>query len=339
MYKIIDLHEDIAYFFETGSKELIRDFDKDISGRHGDIPKYLRGNVHLIFASIFPAIETWDPVRAEKLTKLYGREIFYRGSVFAGYDNLFEQVKIYYRLADKYSDYIEIIFSRSDLDKFLGDNKIRLLISLEGADPLMNPDDLLILYRIGVRSLAITWNYNNRYGASCMSKKDYGLTDAGEELVEYANKLGIILDISHASKKTSLDVINISKLPVIASHSNYFSRKNHPRNIDDEILEGLKRIGGVVGFTLIRSTLGGKESIDDLVDHIVDVWSRYGSDVLAIGTDFFGIENTPTGLEDVSKLQDLLKKLSNRGLGENDLRKIAHENVLRILKIHASKWI
>lgn len=67
----------------------------------------------------------------------------------------------------------------------------------------------------------MTWNYGNRYAASCMSARDNGLTGEGKELVRAANELGVILDVSHASRQTALDVARVSRLPVIASHSNY----------------------------------------------------------------------------------------------------------------------
>ncbi|MEZ0290507.1 MAG: dipeptidase [Sulfolobales archaeon] len=338
-YDIIDLHQDIAYFLQHGDKRLIRDLDRDMSGRHGDIPKYIRGRVRLIFSSIFPAIETWNPRLGEESQKLYGGELNPRTSIFTGYENLFEQIKIYYRLSRIYRDHIDIVFSNRDLEMIGRDDKIRLLISLEGSDTLYNPDDLEILFRLGVRAIGITWNYDNKYGSACTTSRDYGLTKLGEELVELANRLGVIVDISHSSKKTSLDVLSISKQPVIASHSNYYGRKIHRRNVDDEVIEGVKKSGGVIGFTLIRSTIGGSESIDDLVLHIVDVWQRFGSDVLAIGSDLFGIEETPTGIRDASDLHVILDKLSEKGFGDNDLRKISHENALRVLRSVASRWV
>ncbi|MEM4485455.1 MAG: dipeptidase [Sulfolobales archaeon] len=337
-YPIADLHEDIAYFLQRGDRDLVRDFDRDIPGRHGDIPKYMRGGVKLIFSALFPALETWDPRLGEISGKLYGGRASPRSNIFTGLDNLFEQLKIYYRLSEEYRRYIEIVYEGRDLEFFDRDDKIRFLISLEGADPLANPDDLEIVFRLGVRALGITWNYDNKYGASCTSNKDYGLTEAGERLVSLANKLGVVIDVSHSSRRTALDVLSISKQPVIASHSNYHGRKPHRRNIDDEIIEGIKRSGGVIGFTLIRSTIGGSESIDDLILHILDVWQRFGSDVIAIGSDLFGIETTPEGIRDAGDLRVIIDKLAEKGFGDNDLRKISHENVLRILRSVSSRW-
>lgn len=338
IYRIADLHEDIAYFLQTGPRELVQDFDKEIPGRHADIPRYLRSGVRMVFSSIFPAVNTWDPQRGRRLREFYGREFYISPSVFPGIEVLLEQVKIYYRLEETYRDYVKIVYRATDIEEFYKGERILFLVSLEGADVLSEPGDLEILYRLGVRSLTVTWNYDNRYGSSCMSRRDYGLTDLGAELVAEANRLGIVLDISHSSKRTALDILSASRLPVIASHSNYYGRKSHARNIDDEVLEGIKRTGGVVGFTLITSTIGGRESIEDLVEHIVDVRERFGPEILAIGTDFFGIEKTPRGLEDVSRLPDLLGRLAERGFSDNDLRKISSENVLRVLREHVSRW-
>ncbi len=335
--RIADLHQDISFYLQNAPRNT-PGFDVDAEGRHGDIPKYRRAGIRLVFSAIFPAIGSWNPRIQEMLNKGYGfgysiKPLLYRG----GLVNVLEHIKIYYRMARAYSE-IEIVDSARDFEDLENNEKIGFLISLEGADPLEDPEDLEVLARLGVKSLTITWNYDNRYASSCMSRRDYGLTGEGEYLVEKANELGVILDISHAGRKTSLEVLNISKLPVIASHSNYMGRRRHVRNVDDEILEGIKRSGGVVGFTMITSTIADDPSIDDLVKHIVDVKERFGSDILAIGTDYFGIETTPKGLEDVSKLPNLLSRLRDSGFSENDISKLSWENIARVIRIHASRW-
>jgi membrane dipeptidase len=339
IYRIIDLHEDVAYFFQSASSEHVKDFDKDLPDRHADIPKYKKAGIKMIFSAVFPAIRTWDPFKEKMMQNLYGREGSAIVSLFAGRDNLLEQIKIYYRLERFFKDHIKIVSDRADIENLDREEKIMFLISLEGADLLNDPEDLELLFRLGIRSLAVTWNYDNKFGSSCTSRRDYGLTAYGEALVEEANRLGVIIDISHSSRKTSLDVLEISREPVIASHSNYYGRKAHPRNIDDQILEGIKKTRGVIGFTFITSTIGGEGSIDDLVAHIIDVKERFGSDILAIGSDFFGIEKTPRGLEDVTKIPDLLRKLSEKGFSDNEIRGIAYENVLRVLREYSKKWI
>lgn len=342
--RIADMHQDISFAIKTGgfdapaNKDLAVTFDKDLPGRHGDIPKYLRGGVRLIFGAIFPAYQSWSPAALERLERLYGSWHGSLAPLMGGLRDVVDQLMIYRGLAKKYEDKIQLVHRPGDLERLLGSERIGILVSLEGSDPLERPEDLEILHLLGIRSLTLTWNYNNRYASSCTSTKDYGLTQEGEELVRMANQLGIILDISHAGKRTALDVLSISKMPVIASHSNYSKIHKHPRNVDDEILEEVKRIGGVVGFTLITSTIGPRQDVESLANHVIEVQRSYGSEVLGIGTDFFGIEKTPQGLEDASKIPNLLEKLAEKGLGDGDLEKMAWGNVERVVKIHEKAW-
>ncbi|PWV37386.1 MAG: hypothetical protein DJ555_02440 [Desulfurococcaceae archaeon] len=342
-YMIADMHQDISFAIKTGgfdpkvNRNLGVTFDQDLEGRHGDIPKYSRGGVRLIFGAIFPGNAVWSPVILERLEKLYGSWHESLVPVLGSLGDVIEHIHIYRNLVKRYQNKLRLVARPGDLARVESEG-IGILISLEGSDPVGRPEDLEILHMLGVRSLTITWNYDNKYASSCRSTKDYGLTENGEDLVRIANELGIILDISHAGKKTALDVLSISKLPVIASHSNYNAVHKSLRNADDEILEGIKKSGGVIGFTLITSTIGGKPSIDDLAKHVIEVWRRYGSDILAIGTDYFGIERTPEGLEDASKLPRLLERLAELGMGDNDLRKMAWENVARVVRAHENRW-
>ena len=130
-----------------------------------------------------------------------------------------DQVKTYYNIARRYN--ITIIEDRVGLEHVALSNEWRLgfiLQHLEGADPLGDPGDLELLYRLGVRSLGLTWNWDNKYAASCTTRRDYRLTPLGEELVKEAERLGVIVDLAHASDKAALDVVNVVKKPVVISH-------------------------------------------------------------------------------------------------------------------------
>lgn len=104
------------------------------------------------------------------------------------------------------------------------------------------------------------------------------------------------------------------------------------------MLEAIKSTGGVIGFTMITNTIGEEASLEKLAVHIIAVWKRFGPDVLAIGTDYFGISETPKGLGDISRLPSLLEELARRGMGDSDLRKLAWGNAWRVIEAHASRW-
>jgi len=289
--------------------------------------------VRLVFSSIFPGTHTFDV----KLLEQKGKDKWLP-KVIMRYPQIqvFEHIKVYYSLSEAYN--IKIVETLKDVDEVVKSSDYRLgfLIHVEGADAVDDPYDLVLLKKLGVRSLGITWNYNNKWGSSCFSSKDYGLTPEGEELIKYANSLGIVVDLAHASKKTMIDVLQISKKPVMVSHANIKSLHDHKRNVDDEILELLYSNRGVIGLSFVSSFISPKKrpSVDDLVNHFMYIYERFGSSIIAIGTDFHGLLGLsgPEGLESVDKVQALLDTLRNRGLKESDIRKIAYENALRLLE-------
>lgn len=333
---VIDLHEDISLYFLRGACQPLADFSEDVPDRGADIPKYRKGNVRIIFASIFPAIKSFDPEASKKLKKLYGKWLPVTVMRLPQIQVL-EHFKIYYKLAKTYN--IRVVENSQDLNEVMDkEYALGIIIHLEGAEAIDEPYDLVLLRKLGLRSLGITWNFNNKYGAACASKKDYGLTPDGEELIRVANKLGIIVDLAHASKRTALEAIEISKKPIIISHTNIRRFVDNPRNIDDEILEAIHKNKGVVGMSLIRSLIASKKepTIDDLVQHFMYIYERFGASIIGVGTDFHGLPRglSLKGFETIDKVQILLSKLQEKGLGSSDLEKIAYGNALRILKEH-----
>jgi membrane dipeptidase len=340
---VVDLHEDVAYHYVTGGNGVSRPlpFDIDVEGRDADIPKYLRGCVKLVFSSIFPLMPTFNPELASKVWGGYrGVESICVNTPRAVKLNVIEQIKVYGRIARFYPQ-IKLVATRRDIEDILSSDGIGFLVTLEGTEALDDAEDVELFYRLGVRGVQLTWNYDCRVGASCMSRRDYGLTGFGEEVIEEANRLGVIVDLAHASERTCIEAIEASKLPVIVSHANVASVNPHPRNLSDRVLESLASRRGVVGFTLIPSTIADDPSIDRLADHILYVYERYGEDILALGTDYFGLiySRPPPGLEDISKVGAIWDKLLERGLPESALEKLAYRNALRILDIHSNLWM
>ncbi|WP_084019834.1 dipeptidase [Vulcanisaeta thermophila] len=334
---IFDLHEDVAtYFLLHGEGMPLGDFNTDLPGRDADIPKYLRGGVKLVITTVgAPIIETYDPENSRRLQGLYGTwhpGIRIRASLLP---MVLESFEIYYRLAE-YNPQIRIVEGQGDLDQVMGSDKVGFLLHMEGADAIEDPYDLVALKKLGLRSLGLTWNYNNKYASGCMSRKDYGLTPEGEELVRMAERLGIMIDLAHTSKRTALDVLAIAKKPVYISHANIRRLMDTPRNVDDEVLEALRKNGGVIGISAIPSIITRKKppTIDDLAQHFLYVYETYGPDILAIGTDFMGLLGTErvVGFEAIDKVQELLSRLAEKGVGDNDIEKIAHKNAERVIR-------
>ncbi|PSN82542.1 peptidase [Candidatus Marsarchaeota G1 archaeon OSP_D] len=306
--RFVDLHEDLAFSSQN--------FDLVQGEGQCSIKMLQQLGDPLVFAVIFPHINTWDE-RGEVLSAAYGHPTQSSAPLL---QVLWEQFKLYLYLERR--GLVSIVRKASDLEK----PGVKLLLALEGADVLTDPYDLHLLYEMGLRCVGLTWNYDNKFASSCMSKKDYGLTGYGEELVKLANKLGVLVDVAHAGKATVLDVTSLSKAPVIASHANVKKIRNHVRNLDDEELEAIAKTDGVVGVTAITSALSENPSINDLVTHASYIEQKFGLRHVAIGTDFLGIQSTPQGFENVLKVQELAKLLGEKA------DKILWENAVRVLK-------
>lgn len=340
---VIDLHEDISLYYMLAGHGLRfgpADFDADLPGRHGDIPKYRRANVRLVFAAIAFVVPTVSGYRSAQLTDGYGMR-FGTYRVRAPLSVALEHVRVYYSLLSRHGRDLGLVRRPEDAKEVeRGDGRTWFLMALEGAEPLEDVEDLDLFYALGLRSLQLTWNFDNKYAASCMSKRDYGLTGDGAELVRRCNELGVILDLAHASRRTALEVLETSEFPAVISHANASAVHQHRRNVDDEVLEKLRSNGGVIGVTLIGPTIGAEADFKRLADHVMHVRRRIGIDHVALGTDYFGLLNMrePDGLEDVTKLENLWRELRSRGLSEEEVEKVAFRNALRVIKANAERW-
>ncbi|MEM4288949.1 MAG: membrane dipeptidase [Nitrososphaerota archaeon] len=339
---LIDLHQDISLYYVLGGYGLKfkpESFEVDLQGRHGDIPKFKRANVRVVFSSIAHIIPTQNQFRLRQQVSGYGVKV---GAMRIRSPTMItlEHIKTYYNLLTTHRDDLALLGDPSDLQQVEKKGKTWFLIAIEGAEPLEDIEDLDLFYMLGVRSLQITWNFDNKYAATCMSKRDYGLTGDGEELIERCNELGVIIDLAHASKKSTIEALELSRLPAIVSHANASSVHRHVRNLDDDELDALRKNGGVVGVTMIEPTLGGAADVKRVADHIMYIFENFGKNLVAIGTDFFGIMHVdePKGLEDVTKFGNLWSELLSRGLTREDIELIAYRNALRVIMANSVRW-
>jgi membrane dipeptidase len=183
------------------------------------------------------------------------------------------------------------------------------------------------LYGLGVRVFTLTWNNSNRLAHSALDVDKKGLTKLGKSYIKKLNNYEVILDMSHASTRTVLDVCDICEHGVIASHS--CVRTLNPtflRNIDDRAIKAINERGGVVGINFSKHHLGGY----GVVDHINYLCDKFGVDCAAIGSDFDGI--TDPVIVNPRGLASLEKQLLKKGYKRTEVDKIFSENFLRVLK-------
>ncbi len=247
-----------------------------------------------------------------------------------------EQIDIARQVIAKYSGHLELAGTASDIERIFGQGKIASMLGVEGGHAIENSLGVLrAYYDLGVRYMTLTHGRTIDWADSGTdSVRHGGLTRFGEEVVREMNRLGMLVDLSHVSPGTMSDALNVAQAPVIFSHSSARAITDHPRNVPDSVLQRLPDNGGVVMVTFVPRFVsdGPEATLADVADHIEHVRQVAGIDHVGIGSDFDGISSTPVGLEDVSTFPALFAELSRRGWSDDDLRKLAGENLLRVMR-------
>lgn len=247
-----------------------------------------------------------------------------------------EEIDIARQFIAKYSGQLELALGASDVERIFGSGKIASLLGMEGGHAIENSlGALRAYYDLGVRYLTLTHSATIDWADACTDEPIHGgLTPFGEAAVREMNWLGMLVDLSHASPGTMSDALNVTAAPVIFSHSAARALRDHPRNVPDSIIRRLPQNGGVLMVTFVPSFLveGRDATIADVADHIEQVRRIAGPDHVGIGSDFDGITSTPIGLEDVSTYPALFAELSRRGWSDEDMQKLAGENLLRVMR-------
>ena len=153
-----------------------------------------------------------------------------------------------YRAVERHPNDLMFATSVADIRRAKKQNKIAALMGIEGGHAIEDSlPTLREFYRLGVRYMTLTWNNTNNWAdAGRGEKKHNGLSDFGKEVVREMNRLGMMVDVSHVSDKTMSDALDVSKAPIIASHSSARALSNMPRNIPDDLLKKIGEKGGVV---------------------------------------------------------------------------------------------
>ena len=211
--------------------------------------------------------------------------------------------------------------------------KLAALIAVEGAEHIgCSIDGLKAAYDAGVRSVNITWNFDNALCGSAVGSGT-GLTERGREFVRAAQEAGVILDMSHLSERGFWDVLEEAEKPVYASHSDSLAlAAGVKRNLSDDQFRALIKCGGGAGINLCPDFLGLGRDMDAVCAHIERYLELGGEKAVFLGTDFDGIEETPKGISGVSDMPELYEALLRRNYPEDLVRDIFYYNLLEILE-------
>jgi len=245
-----------------------------------------------------------------------------------------------HRMTELYPDEIGLAESADDLLGLAEQGKLVAAIGIENGFVIGTDLSLLDRYfELGARYMTLVHNGHNDIADSAQPREELGdgdtehggVSNFGAEVIRRMNELGIMVDISHASKAAALEAIALSAAPVIASHSSVRALTDHVRNLDDEALLSLRDKGGVVQIVAFNAYLGDGESpsVSDLVDHIDYTVNLIGVEHVGISSDFGGGGGIE-GWNDASETPAVTAELVRRGYSANEIQMLWSGNLLRV---------
>jgi membrane dipeptidase len=348
---LIDGHNDLPWVIRVDSTARGDVAAYDLSRVHEradtDIPRLREGMVGAQFWAAFQPTSTPHPARTA-----------------------LEQIDLIRRIEETYPDVFLPARRAGDYGRAKSLGKIASFIAVEGGVGLENSlSPLRIWHAAGVRLMTLCHNESLDWVDSATdAPRNGGLNAFGRAVIGELNRLGIVIDLAHASHDAMRRVLDVTEAPVALSHSNAYSLCDHPRNAPDDVLKRLKTNGGLVMATFVpgfvsqplrdwlrrsRDAYGKapvaadpkaqlaeletkhgsapKASLGEVADHIMRLVETAGVDHVGVGSDYFG-GASPIGLEDVSRFPHLFAELVRRGFSERDLEKLSSKNMLRVLR-------
>lgn len=239
-------------------------------------------------------------------------------------------------IARQNNKYMRIARTPEELIKNKRDNKVSVMLGIENGLAINGKiENIAHFANRGIVYITLCHNGDNDICDSargCDTHK--GVSDFGKKVIGEMNRLGIMVDLSHAGEKSFYDAIDISQTPIVCSHSSSRALCNHPRNLTDEQMRTLARNGGVCQITAYHGFLrtDGKATIMDLMEHLDHAISIMGIDHVGLGTDFDGDGGIP-GLASSSELINFTRQLLLRRYNIQDIQKIWGGNFLRVMNI------
>lgn len=277
----------------------------DAAGLEAGIPQLRSGGTNLAVMVLWPPRDARWEAHVESLLSILEQE-------------------------DARLDTVTLARSPEDARAIAARGGVAMIYSLEGAHGIDTTglDGLRALHARGLALLGLTWSFSNRYAGSS-GDAGGGLTEDGRALVAEAQRLGVLIDLSHASQTTTLEVCRASIVPVVASHSDAAAVQPHARNLTDDEIGCIAATGGVIGLNLHSTFLGSPAGVQKAADHVEHLRDVGGIGVVALGTDFDGLIRPPPDLTTASSLGLLWDELRRRGWSQPELAALRGENFLR----------
>ena len=234
------------------------------------------------------------------------------------------------------ADSVGIAYTPDDLYRLKREGRRALMLGIENGYAIGdNPNRVEYFRRRGVVYMTLCHNGDNDLCDSARGNSEHnGLSDLGRTVISEMNRVGMMVDLSHAAESSFYQAIEASRTPIVCSHSSSRALCDHPRNLTDDQLRALVASGGVAQVCLYDGFLRkeGGATIDDAVRHIVHMVDIAGIDHVGIGTDFDG-DGGIIGCADASEVINLTRKLRAEGFSEQDIEKLWGGNFLRVMRI------
>jgi len=355
---LVDGHNDVPWQYRQRfgldlDVQSLRDTTDTQPVMHTDLARLEAGGVGAQFWSVYV------PVRYEAADAV---------------QKVVEQLDFVHRMAAMYPE-LEVALTADDVARIHGEGRVASLMGIEGGHCINNSLAVLRqLHTLGARYMTLTHSRTISWADSATDVPlSNGLSPFGEEVVREMNQLGMIVDLSHVSADVMRHTLDVTRAPVMFSHSSAFAVSAHPRNVPDDVLKRVAENGGVVMVNFLPSYVSeplrrheqARESAHDqalidnlgdraavavvmaswdtaheppqatlaqVADHIDHIRNVAGIDHVGLGSDFDGMNGTPVGLESVADYPALLGELLRRGYSEEDVKKVAGLNALRVLR-------
>ncbi len=353
---IFDGHNDLPWAIRSDFSSSFdkADISKKVSKLQTDIPRLRQGNVGAQFWSVFVPAETAKD-----------------GTAFS---KTVEQIELVKTMVKRYPETFELARTVNDTERIRKHGKIASLIGMEGGHSIEDSiENLRRLHAMGAGYMTLTHSDTLAWADAATDDPTHdGLTPFGEDVVREMNKLGMLVDLSHVSAATMRDALRVTSAPVIFSHSSARFIADHPRNVPDDVLELVKKNGGIVmvnfysGFVhpesarrranmfqvsrelraqfpieaeykVARKKWESEHPIErgtvyDVVDHIQHIAKIAGIDHVGIGSDYDGVSMVPEQLDDVSTYPLITQELLNRGVTADQIHQVMSGNMLRVMR-------
>ena len=255
--------------------------------------------------------------------------------------------------------YFDRIDSAADFKRIKGTGKVGVILGLQNSEHFRRPDDVNAFYGLGQRVSQLTYNARNLIGNGSTERRDEGISDFGVRIIERMNEVGMAVDVSHCGDRTTLDAFELSKKPVVITHSNARAlAPGHPRCKPDDAIRAVGKAGSVMGITGVRMFVKNEEptTIEDALNHYDYVKKLIGPEHLGVGSDIDldGYDDMPPelnkalragykgsygfrekidieGLDHPKRMFDLTEGLIRRKYNDAEIEGILGGNFIRVL--------